>query len=275
MNLSVFGLGYVGCVSAACFAKLGHTVIGVDVNPEKVKLINAGKSTVLEERIAEMVQEVVASGSLRATTSAQEAVQQSEISLICVGTPSCENGSLNLDYIRSCAQSVAEAIAGKAEYHVVVIRSTMLPGSIRSTVVPILEEYSGKKASQDFGVCMNPEFLREGSSVRDFHNPPYSVIGADDDRAAEKLEDLYVPIGAPIVRISVETAEMIKYASNSFHAVKICFANEMGRLCKAAGVDSHQLMELFCLDDKLNISRAYLKPGFAFGGSCLPKDIRA
>lgn len=275
MNIAVFGLGYVGCVSAACLSRLGHQVIGVDVNPEKVRMINAGKSTIVEEEIGDIVREAVDQGQLTATESTEDAISASQISLVCVGTPSNENGSLNLDYVEGCCASIGKALAAKEDYHVVVIRSTMLPRSIRSRVIPVLEKSSGKKAGEDFGLCINPEFLREGSSVYDFHNPPYTVIGALDDRSADLLGRMYSQIDAPLLQVPIEAAEMIKYASNSFHALKICFANEIGRLCKEAGVDSHLLMDVFCRDDKLNISRAYLKPGFAFGGSCLPKDVRA
>lgn len=275
MNIAVFGLGYVGCVSAACFARLGHRVIGVDVNPDKVRMINEGKSTIVEGEIGDIVKETIKSGRLSATESTDDAIQASDVSLICVGTPSKENGSLNLGYVEACCQAIGKALASKVDYHVVVNRSTMLPGSIRSRVQKALEKHSGKKAGKDFGLCINPEFLREGTSVYDFHHPPYTVIGTMDDKAAEVVSELYADIEVPIIKVPIEAAEMIKYASNSFHALKICFANEIGRLCRAAGVDSHVLMDVFCQDDKLNTSSAYLKPGFAFGGSCLPKDVRA
>ncbi|HEX7343113.1 MAG TPA: nucleotide sugar dehydrogenase [bacterium] len=275
MDISVFGLGYVGCVSAACLARLGHRVIGVDVSSHKIDLIQSGQSTIVEDEIGDLVKDAVRQGRLSATVSALDAIHSTEISLVCVGTPSNENGSLDLNYIKACCGSIGEGLKRKRGYHVVVIRSTMLPGSLRGVVLPILEASSGKKAGDDFGLCMNPEFLREGSSVRDFHQPPYTVIGAVDERCARVLGEMYRDISAPVMKTTPETAEMIKYASNSFHAVKICFANEMGRLGKSAGVDAHQLMELFCRDEKLNISRAYFRPGFAFGGSCLPKDVRA
>lgn len=275
MKLSVFGLGYVGCVSAACLARLGHQVIGVDVNPEKVRLISEGKSTIVEDEIGDIVRHMVEENHLTATTSTDEAIQFSDISLICVGTPSNENGSLNLEYVEACCRAIGKALVKRRDYHVVVIRSTMLPRSIRTRVIPALEESSGKKAGTDFGVCINPEFLREGSSVYDFHHPPYTVIGSLDAKSADVFSKIYEKIDAPLLKIPIEAAEMIKYASNSYHALKICFANEIGRLCKAAGVDSHLLMDIFCQDDKLNTSKAYLKPGFAFGGSCLPKDVRA
>jgi GDP-mannose 6-dehydrogenase len=275
MNISVFGLGYVGCVSAACLARLGHRVIGVDVNPQKVNLVQSGQSTIVEEEITEIVHQAVCAGSLTATVSATDAVAATDVSLVCVGTPSNENGSLNLAYVESACRSIGEGLAAKPEYHLVVVRSTMLPGSIRGTVIPALEESSGKKAGTDFGVCINPEFLREGTSVKDFLQPPYTLIGCDSARESDLVARMYEGIEAETIQVPIETAEMIKYASNSFHAVKICFANEIGRLCKALGVDSHELMDVFAKDDKLNISKAYLRPGFAFGGSCLPKDVRA
>ncbi len=275
MNISIFGLGYVGCVSAACLSRMGHRVIGVDVAVDKVNLINAGKSTIVEDEIGEIVSHEVEEGRLSATKSTEEAIEKTEISLICVGTPSNENGSLNLEYIESCCSAIGKALAKKRNYHIIVNRSTMLPRSMRTTVLPLLEQNSDKKAGADFGLCINPEFLREGSSVYDFHHPPYTVIVALDERSAEKLVDIYSEIDAPVIKVPIEAAEMIKYASNSYHALKICFANEIGRLCKEAQVDSHLLMDVFCQDDKLNTSAAYLKPGFAFGGSCLPKDVRA
>jgi len=275
MRISVFGLGYVGCVSAACLARLGNEVVGVDVNPHKVDLIRSGQSTIVEEEIGQIVKSAVCSGVLTATGSAVEAIAGTEISLVCVGTPSRDNGSLDLSYIDSACRSIGAGLALKEDYHVVVIRSTMLPGSTRSTAIPALEASSGKKAGRDFGVCVNPEFLREGSSVRDFFQPPYTLIGCDDSKPADLLEKMYSSVEAETTKVPIETAEMIKYASNSFHAVKICFANEIGRLCKSLGVDGNQLMEIFTKDNKLNISKAYLRPGFAFGGSCLPKDVRA
>ncbi len=275
MRISVFGLGYVGCVSAACLARLGNEVVGVDVNPHKVDLIRSGQSTIVEDEIADFVKNTVCSGLLTATGSAVEAIAGTEISLVCVGTPSRENGSLDLSYVDSSCRSIGAGLALKEDYHVVVIRSTMLPGSTRSTAIPALEASSGKREGRDFDVCVNPEFLREGSSVRDFLNPPYTLIGCSQSRPADLVERMYATVEAETIKVPIETAEMIKYASNSFHAVKICFANEIGRLCRSLGVDGNQLMEVFTKDEKLNISKAYLRPGFAFGGSCLPKDIRA
>jgi GDP-mannose 6-dehydrogenase len=275
MKLSVFGIGYVGCVSAACFAKEGHTVIGVDVNPVKVGIINEGKSPIVEPGVSDLIGEGVAAGTLSATTSSGEAVHNSELSLICVGTPSNPNGSLDLKYVVRVCEEIGAALAQKPERHVVVIRSTMLPGTIENTVIPTLESASGKKAGVDFGVCINPEFLREGTSLKDFYAPPFTLIGADDEQTAELVKELYAGVDAPVYVTKLKTAEMIKYVCNCFHGLKVSFANEIGNICKELNVDSHDVMEIFCHDTKLNLSPYYLKPGFAFGGSCLPKDLRA
>lgn len=275
MKLSVFGLGYVGSVSAACFAKEGHDVIGVDVNLTKVEIINQGRSPIVEAGVAELIAEVVAVGRLSATSDTDAAVQRSDLSLVCVGTPSNANGSLDLRHVAQVCREIGSAIKNKKERHVVVIRSTMLPGTIESVVVPTLETYSEKKAGKDFGVCINPEFLREGSSVKDFYAPAFTLIGADDEESGAAVGALYAAIDAPMFVTSVKTAEMVKYVCNCFHALKVSFANEIGNVCKAVGVDSHEVMEVFCQDTKLNLSSYYLKPGFAFGGSCLPKDLKA
>ncbi len=273
--MSIFGLGYVGCVSAACFAQEGHDVIGVDVNQVKVDIINSGRSPIVEPGIEELIKKAVSEGKLKAITDGKEAVRDSDISLVCVGTPSNHNGSLDLTYVKRACQQIGEALESKRRYHIVVLRSTMLPGTIETTVVPMLEVYSGKRAGRDFGVAINPEFLREGSSIHDFANPPFTLIGADDEDAAGPLTRLYAKTNAPLISIGVKEAEMVKYACNCFHALKVTFANEIGSICKALGVDSHQVMDAFCKDTKLNLSPYYLKPGFAFGGSCLPKDLRA
>jgi GDP-mannose 6-dehydrogenase len=275
MKLSIFGLGYVGCVSAACFGKAGHEVIGVDVNRTKVDIINDGRSPIVEPGIEKLIGTAVKEGRLRATDDASDAINGSEISLVCVGTPGNENGSLNISHVKRACRQIGEALAGKRGYHTVVMRSTMLPGTVAETLAPALEVYSGKRAGRDFGVAVNPEFLREGSSIQDFNNPPFTIIGADDDDAAGIVGRLYAGIEAPIIRLGIKEAEMVKYASNCFHALKITFANEIGNICKALGVNSHQVMDTFCKDTKLNLSPYYLKPGFAFGGSCLPKDLRA
>ena len=275
MRIAIFGLGYVGCVSAACLANEGHQVVGVDVNPLKVSMVNAGQSPIIEAQMDELVRRAVAQGNLRATGDAIEAVAHTDLSLICVGTPSNENGSLDLRYIRNVAREIGQALADRDTYHVVAVRSTVLPGTVAREVVPLLEETSGKRAGVDFGVCANPEFLREGSAVADFHHPPFTLIGQWDERSGDRVAAIYRGIKAPIVRTDLPTAEMIKYVSNAFHALKITFANEIGNFCKKVGVDSHEVMRIFAMDTKLNISPAYLKPGYAFGGSCLPKDLRA
>ena len=275
MKISIFGMGYVGAVSAGCLANDGHEVIGVDPNQTKVDLINSGKTPIIEKDIGEMVAIGVEKKLLRATTNVQEAVHGSDISLICVGTPSQLNGNLDLTYVRRVCEEIGTAIKEKDSFHVVVARSTMLPGSMRSVVIPTLEQYSGKTAGKDFGVCNNPEFLREGTAVCDYYNPPKTVIGESDAAAGDLLVQLYSKMDAPMVRTDVETAEMVKYTDNNWHAVKVAFANEIGNLSKALGIDGHKVMEIFCKDVKLNLSPYYMKPGFAFGGSCLPKDVRA
>lgn len=275
MKISIFGLGYVGAVSAGCLASDGHEVIGVDPNDTKVALINSGESPIIEKDIGPMIAKAVRQELLRATTDVRAAVMGSEISLICVGTPSQLNGNLDLSHVRKVCAEIGTAMRDKADFHVVVARSTMLPGSMMSVVIPALEEASGKKAGVDFGVCNNPEFLREGTAVYDYYHPPKTVIGETDARAGALLLKLYEAMDAPLVRTSVETAEMVKYADNAWHAVKVAFANEIGNLCKATGIDGHSVMEIFCKDTKLNLSAYYMKPGFAFGGSCLPKDLRA
>jgi GDP-mannose 6-dehydrogenase len=275
MKLSVFGLGYVGCVSAACFAKEGHDVTGVDVNPTKVEIVSRGESPIVESGMSDLIKEMAGSRRLRATTNTHEAINDSEVSLICVGTPSNANGSLDLSYVERVCQEIGAALKTRSQRHTVVIRSTMLPGTVETVVVPALEQNSAKTAGKDFGVCINPEFLREGTSLKDFYAPPFTLIGADDEATANIVRGLYAKIDAPIFITAIKTAEMVKYACNCFHALKISFANEVGNICKSLGVDSHDVMEIFCQDTKLNLSAYYLKPGFAFGGSCLPKDLRA
>ncbi|MEU0518225.1 nucleotide sugar dehydrogenase [Streptosporangium sp. NPDC006007] len=274
MRISVFGLGYVGCVSAACLAASGHEVIGVDVNPLKVELIARGQAPVVEERIGELTSEVVRSGALRATTDVAEAVGATEISLVCVGTPSASNGSLSTVYLERVAEEIGRALAAKEGRHTVVFRSTMLPGTCTDLLVPILERASGLTAGTGFGVAVNPEFLREGTSVRDFFEPPKTVIGEFDAASGDPVAALYEGLPGEVFRVPVAVAEMTKYADNAFHGLKIGFANEIGAICQALGLDSHRVMDVFLADRKLNISTAYLRPGFAFGGSCLPKDLR-
>jgi GDP-mannose 6-dehydrogenase len=275
LKISIFGMGYVGTVSAGCLARDGHDVIGVDPVRTKVDLINAGQSPIIEVDIAEIIAATVKSGRLRATDNQDEAIMQTELSFVCVGTPSQSNGNLDLTYIRRVCELIGRALKTKSARHTVVIRSTILPGTMMQIVIPTLEEYSGKKAGVDFGVCNNPEFLREGSAVKDFNSPPKTVIGEVDRESGDALATLYANLDAPFIRTDLETAEMVKYVDNIWHALKIGFANEIGNLCKSFSIDSHEVMKIFCQDKKLNISPAYLMPGFAFGGSCLPKDLRA
>ena len=275
MNVSVFGLGYVGSVSAASFAADGHTVVGVDVNPDKVTSLNDGRSPIVEKGLDELIRENAANGRLRATTSTKAAVDATDLSLICVGTPSRRNGSLDLTYLERVCEQIGEALKDKDRYHVVVVRSTVLPGTTHGVVIPALERTSGKKYGTGFGITVNPEFLREGTAIKDFRQPPMTLVGHNYRSDAQPTEALYTKVDAPLVSTSIRTAEMIKYASNTWHALKVCFANEIGNLCKRLDIDSHDVMDIFCRDEKLNLSSYYMKPGFAFGGSCLPKDVRA
>ena len=274
-RISIFGLGYVGAVTAACFAQRGHQVIGVDTKNEKVALINQGRSPIVEKGIDELIGEQVRTRRLSATTDPQDAVIRSDLSIVCVGTPSMPDGNINTHHVEVVSREIGSALAATAGYHVVVLRSTVLPGITRQKIVPILEAASGKTAGKDFGVCLNPEFLREASAIDDFNNPPKTIIGELDERGGDILGGLYKGLPAPVFRTTIETAEMAKYADNAWHALKISYGNEIGSLCKAISVDSHELMEMFCQDVKLNLSPYYLKPGFVFGGSCLPKDLRA
>ena len=275
MNIAIFGMGYVGSVSAACLAKQGHTVTGVDVNQAKVDLINQGKSPIVEQYLDDMILNATREGRLRATTAASHAVQQSDISLICVGTPSREDGSQDLQHIATVGREIGRALRTHNDYHTVAVRSTLLPGTVESVVLPLIEEESDKQVGQDFGLCLNPEYKRQASEVDDYHNQPLTLIGSWDARSGSGLRSLYEHLDAPLMETSIRVAEMLKYASNSFHALKVGFANEIGVLCKEMGVDSHKVMDLFMQDTRLNISTQYLRPGFAFGGSCLPKDVRA
>jgi GDP-mannose 6-dehydrogenase len=275
MRISIFGMGYVGCVSGACFAEMGHTVLGVEPNPVKVDLINNGKSPIIEKDLDALLLKVVQNGSFRATADWQQALNDSELAIVCVGTPSRANGGIDLRFVQRVCEQIGSALATRPSRLTVVIRSTVLPGTMISLVIPALENASGKKAGKDFGLCMHPEFLREGTSIYDFYHPPKTVIGEIDRESGEALAGLYHGMEGPMIRTSLNVAEMVKYADNCFHGLKVAFANEIGNVCKEAGIDSHKVMEIFCQDTKLNLSPYYLKPGFAFGGSCLPKDLKA
>ena len=275
MKIAIFGLGYVGSVSAACLAAAGHDVIGVDVEPQKLALLRMGKSPVTEPDLDELLARGVAAGQLTVTSETAKAVRQSELSLICVGTPSRRNGSLDSTYLERVIEQIGQALAGSATYHVVAVRSTLLPGVLESSLVPLLERASGRTVGRDIGVCVNPEFLREGSAIRDFNQPPFTVVGESDQRAGEVLLRIYQHLKVPIHRLRPDEASMVKYASNAYHALKVAFANELGSLCQPLGIDGRHVMRVFCEDRDLNISPRYLQPGFAFGGSCLPKDLRA
>jgi GDP-mannose 6-dehydrogenase len=275
MKICVLGLGYVGAVSAGCLAKDGHEVIGVDPERTKVDLVNAGRSPIVEKDLGAIIQEQVAAGRLSATTEVSHAVRHTDLAFVCVGTPSLPNGGIDLKYVKRVCEQIGAAIATHAGAPVIVMRSTMLPGTMREVVIPLLEKFSSKKAGEEFGLCINPEFMRESTAVHDYFHPPKTVIGEVNRASGDLLAALYAKIPAPLIRTDIETAEMVKYADNAWHALKVGFANEMGSLCKTLGVDAHRVMEIFCQDHKLNLSPYYLKPGFAFGGSCLPKDLRA
>ena len=275
MRIAVFGLGYVGAVSASAFADRGHDVVGVDVNEAKVDTINDGRSPVIEAGLDALLRRGVLAGRIHATTHADEAIASSDISFVCVGTPSLPNGDLDLTQVEKVCHEIGLALAARSTPHTVVVRSTMLPGSCEGVVIPALEAASGRRVGNDLAVCVNPEFLREGVSLRDFAKPPFTLIGTSDARDAEPVAALYASTDAPTIVTSFAEAEMVKYVSNAFHALKVVFANEIGELCKRQGLDGRVVMDVMCQDTKLNISPAYLRPGFAFGGSCLPKDLRA
>jgi GDP-mannose 6-dehydrogenase len=275
MRISIFGLGYVGGVTAGCLAREGHHVVGVDVNPLKIDLLNRGEAPFVEKDLQELIRSGRASGRLKATRDSGEAIRETEISLVCVGTPSRKNNDLDVSHVRKVSEEIGQALAAKSAYHLLVVRSTLLPGSTHDVVIPSLEMASGKRVNQEFGVCYNPEFLREGSAIYDFYHPPKTVIGEGRTEDGERAAAMYRGIDAPLIHTGIPQAEMLKYVDNAFHALKITFGNEIGRICKAHGIDSHEVMDIFCQDTKLNLSDAYLHPGFAFGGSCLPKDLRA
>jgi GDP-mannose 6-dehydrogenase len=275
MRISIFGLGYVGAVCAGCLSARGHDVIGVDISASKIDLINNGKSPIVEPGLEELLQQGLRQGRLRGTTDVATAVLESDVSFICVGTPSKKNGDLELNYIEGVCREIGMAMRDKQERHTVVVRSTVLPGTAKNVVLPILEDCSGKKAGVDFGLAVNPEFLRESTAIKDYDFPPMTVIGELDKTSGDLLESIYSELDAPIIRKDIEVAEMIKYTCNVWHAAKVTFANEIGNIAKAVGVDGREVMDVVCQDHKLNLSRYYMKPGFAFGGSCLPKDVRA
>jgi GDP-mannose 6-dehydrogenase len=275
MNISIFGLGYVGAVSLACLAREGHQVIGVDLDVAKLELIRNGKTPVVEEGMIELMEKVVSSGRVKVTSDAGEALRSSEVSLICVGTPSAANGSQDQGAVLRLARELGATLKSMNREHTFVFRSTLVPGTVEDVLRPIMEDASGKKEGQDFHVCFQPEFLREGTSIRDYDNPPFTIVGASGSAAADVLRRIFGHLPCDFHVTSIRAAEMVKYCCNNFHALKITFANETARLCEALGVDPFQVMDLVCRDTQLNISKAYLKPGFAFGGSCLPKDLRA
>lgn len=274
MDISIFGLGYVGCVSIGCLAQYGHKVTGVDLNQTKVDFINSGKPSIVEKEIDEIIMQGHQDGLIKATTDGQKAVLETEVSIICVGTPSTANGHLNLNAIYRVGEEIGKALKSKTDFHIVVVRSTVLPGT-NAKLTEIISEISGKTPDRDFAVVSNPEFLREGTAVKDYINPPYTLIGSTHEPAIEKMKQMYNGINAPFIATDIKVAELIKYVNNAYHANKVIFANEIGNICKKLGINSHKLMEIFCLDTKLNISPYYLKPGFAYGGSCLPKDLKA
>ncbi|MDZ7725172.1 MAG: nucleotide sugar dehydrogenase [candidate division KSB1 bacterium] len=274
MNLSIFGLGYVGCVGMGCFSQLGNTVIGVDRQKDKVRMINQGIATIEEKGIDELVKTGRQENRIKATVDAEYAVLHSEISLICVGTLNSPDGHLDLNAVYSVADSIGDTLKKKKEHHITVIRSTVLPGTHKE-IISILESRSGKSCNKDFSVVSNPEFLREGTAVQDFLSPPFTILASENNSAIDKLKSLYQEIQGEIIVTDIEIAELIKLVNNSFHALKVSFANEIGRICNRLGVNSQDLMQLFCKDQVLNISPQYLKPGFAYGGSCLPKDLKA
>ncbi|HVG40533.1 MAG TPA: nucleotide sugar dehydrogenase, partial [Chitinophagaceae bacterium] len=273
MKISIFGLGYVGCVSLGCLAKNGHTIIGVDTSETKVKQINSGLATIIEKDIDVIIEEEHAKGRIAATTNFATAIHETDVSIIAVGTPSSSKGHLNLEYIFKVAEHFGEALKEKNDFHVIAIRSTVFPGTIKK-FEQVIEDHSGKKRDIDFAIVSNPEFLREGTAVHDYFNPPLTLIGSDNIRAITIMSSLYNHLPAEVVVTEVEVAEIMKYVNNTFHALKIGFANEVGNICSALNIDSHKVMDIFCKDEQLNISSCYLKPGFAYGGSCLPKDLK-
>jgi GDP-mannose 6-dehydrogenase len=275
MTIAIFGMGYVGSVSAACLASVGNTVIGVDVDEHKLSMIRQGRSPINEPGLDALLGRMVTEGRLTVTSDTRAAVHAADVSLLCVGTPSRRNGSLESGYLEKVMEEVGAALKGRSEYHVVAVRSTLLPGVLVSHLIPILEKASGRQVGTNLGVCVNPEFLREGSAIKDFEKPPFTVVGESDPKAGDVLLRIYAHLDAPVHRVAPDEASMVKYASNNFHALKVAFANEIGAVCEKLHIDGHQVMKVFCEDRELNISPRYLRPGFGFGGSCLPKDLRA
>ena len=274
-RISVFGLGYVGAVSLACLARDGHEMVGVDIDPGKLDLLRKGQAPIVETGIQELMRAVVRGGSVTVTDSVRDAIHSTDISFVCVGTPANQNGSQDLTAITRIAEQIGAQLPAKRSRHLIVIRSTVKPGTLQEVILPALEASSGLQAGRDFSLCFQPEFLREGTSINDYDNPPLTVVGTDDDYAADLLRSLFGHLPCEFIRTSIRTAEMLKYACNAFHAMKVTFANEIGRISQACEVDPHEVMKLVCMDRQLNISSAYLRPGFAFGGSCLPKDLKA
>ncbi len=275
MDISIFGMGYVGAVSLACLARDGHKVIGVDLDKVKLKLIASGQSPIIEEGMPELVRDVVKNGNIETSTEAEYAIRGSEVSFVCVGTPSSLDGSQDLTAIRRVTEQIGVALRNVEHYHVIVYRSTIQPGTIENIVKPILKETSGRELGVNYGICFQPEFLREGSSIKDYDNPPYTIVGGDSEKSISKLKQLFEHLPNEFYSTDIGTAEMLKIVCNNFHALKATFANEVGRVCQSLNIDSQAVMDLVCMDKHLNISTAYMKPGFAFGGSCLPKDLRA
>lgn len=275
MKISIFGLGYVGAVSLACLARDGHEIVGVDISESKLDLIREGKSPIIEAGIQELMQSVVSSGRVDVTDDCAKAIANTDLSFVCVGTPSAQDGSQDLGAIKRLSADIGEALKNKNDFHTIVVRSTMRPGSVVEVVEQLLEKHSGKVSGEDFGVCFQPEFLREGTSIKDYDNPPMTIVGSNSERSTQQLKDLFGHLPAEFLTTDIGTAECLKYACNAFHAVKVTFANEIGRIAQSVNVDSRKVMELVCEDRQLNISTAYMRPGFAFGGSCLPKDLRA
>lgn len=273
MNISIFGLGYVGCVGMGCLAMNGHNMVGVDISLDKVERINRGQATIVEKGIDQLIAEGFGKRHIRATTDYKEAVKNTDITFICVGTPSSDNGHLNLDYIYQTAKEIGQALKYKKSFHIVVVRSTVFPGT-NSKLSEIIERESGRFRDTDFAVVSNPEFLREGTAVSDYLNPPLTVLGSTCQQAIDVMKELYSETGSPVEVVAIEVAEIIKYVNNSYHALKVVFANEVGSICKQCDIDSHEVMRIFCMDKQLNISPYYFKPGFAYGGSCLPKDLK-